>query len=278
MSQSIAGDIQAPQKNTIDAKLLEKRLHGSVELADFDYHLDEFPGQTPFIKEHIYNHLLRENESVWLGEVPKSCLKTLGKNEIDAFFRNPNEEHQRLMTKLSWLATEFFTKGFQTYFGAHYNPIMKRNVYHPGGGRCLIHHWFDPSDTIKMFYFNTLGQQYPWLESMQKLQYQDIRDMNYDITWVADHTTFIPHLFYVSTDAPLTTRQGVEKFTDIFQQRLSQFSFQTNYKVPNHLNKYVSKHAPMIKMKTHTDENFYKALLVVMNRLPYKTKDFIIHY
>lgn len=261
-------------------------MHGSVELAEFDYHLGEFPGQTPLIKELVYNHLLRENESVWLGEVPKSSLKTPERhitstgpvNEIDAFFRNPNEEHQRIMTKLSWLASDFFNKGFQTYFGAHYNPRIQRNVYHPGGGRFLIHRWFDPSDTIKMFYFNTLGQQYPWLKSMQKLQYQDIIDMNYDITWIADHTTFIPHLFYDGTDAPLITSQGIERFTDTFQQRFKQFKFQTNCKVPRHLSKYVSKHAPMIKMKNYTDENFYKALLVVMNRLPYQTKDFVIRY
>jgi hypothetical protein len=269
-----------------------------IELPAFDYLLDVFPNQGSKNQKYIFENFLRPEEQLYLGPVPTHALKFIEEPallKIPKNYFSKNLQHviynsedtsienteAKDFTKLCWLTNEFFTKGFKTYFGGHYNPRIQQNVIHPGGGRQIIHNLFDTADTIYMFYFNTMGQQFDWLKNCKSLTYDQLVELGYSITFVADHTSFIPHVYWTKDMSVPTTTEGVNQYAPILKETLSTYSIYTNIKLPMYLESFTATKktaSVIIKFSNSNRIEVLKALLLSINRLPAIDQSFTIKY
>jgi hypothetical protein len=268
-------------------------------LPDFDYILDTFPGQNLENNRMIYRRFLWPNESVWLGPVPKSVLnihsdeiilktminyfkKQLWNVTYDRFNTTNKNLEAKDFTKLVWLTNEYFTTGFKTYFSAHYNPRSSVHAIHPGGGRQIVYRLFDSSSDIKLFYFNTGGTEWPWLEVCEKLSYEQIIKLGYHINFVADHGSFIPHLFWNDSLQKVdTTCIGINKFEPILKNSIANLRIKCNTELPSYLQSFVVDTRFTVKLRflNYNQINLVKAILLILNKLPSNDVDqFIIKY
>lgn len=269
-------------------------------IPQFDYVLDTLPNQSLENQKLLYETFLRPGENVYFGPVPKSALKFDRDQDITSimskFFvkklykrkeynvRDTSHENVEFkdFLKLCWLTQQYFTVGFKSYFGAHYNPRTQQNVIHPGGGRNIVYKLFDNNDYITMFYFNTLEQQWPWLSDMYPLSFDKLTEMGYGVQFVADHSSLIPHIFWVKDETIPTTSEGVGKYQIWFKKRLSQLKIYSNCELPEYLSCFVVKHVnesnQIIEFKNYSEISLFKALLIAINRIDYCCNDFTVVY
>lgn len=268
-------------------------------LPNFDYILETFPGQNIESNRMIYHRFLWPNESVWLGPVPKNALsihsdRIIFKTLVNYFqkqlwnisYDKHNTTNENIeakdFTKLVWLTREYFTVGFKTYFSAHYNPRLGIQAIHPGGGRQSIYRLFDPSPDIRMFYFNTGGTDWPWLENCERLSYDQIIKLGYLINFVADHGSFIPHLFWDDRQYTVTTtRLGVAEVEPWLQQRITEIKINCNQRLPDYLNPIIDNQKFNVKLRFNKFSrlNLLRAMLLIINRLPSdRTDEYVIKY
>lgn len=268
-------------------------------LPEFDYILETFPGQNLETNRMIYHKFLWPGESLWLGPIPKNQLSIHSDEVICKTMSNYFEKHLWEITynqfenttenleckdflKLVWLTNEYFTKGFETYFSAHYNPRMQIHAIHPGGGRQIVYKLFDTSESIKMFYFNTGGTMWPWLNDCEKLSYDQVVKLGYQINFVADHGSFIPHVFWNDSLYRVdTTVSGVAKFEKVLNQSLANLKIKCNTELPSFLQRFVVDTRFTVKLRflEYNQINLIKAMLLILNRLPSRDQDpFVIKY
>lgn len=267
-------------------------------LPDFDYILETFPGQSIEKNRMIYHGFFWPYESLWLGPVPKESLNIHGddvivKTMINYFSKKlwnvvydknnltDKNVEAKDFTKLVWLTNEYFTVGFETYFSAHYNPRLGVHAIHPGGGRQIVYRLFDPSPDIKMFYFNTGGTEWPWLKNCERLTYDKIIKLGYQIEFVADHGSFIPHVFWSDRKKIVkTTQLGVEETQPWLKKRLNNIKIKCDRDLPNYLDSFVDNQTPNVILRfiNYNEINLVRALLLIINQLPSDNNEYIIKY
>lgn len=256
-------------------------------LPEFDYILETFPNQSTETNRMIYHKFLWPNESLWLGPVPKDCLsihsddviiktmvnyfkKQLWNHTYDKNSSDKENTESKDFVKLVWLTGEYFSQGFETYFSAHYNPRSGVQAIHPGGGRQVIYKLFDKSDTITMFYFNTGGTEWPWLNNCQRISYDQLIKLGYQINFVADHGSFIPHVFWSDLYRKVTTTlDGVIQAEPCVRNRLRQLRIKSNIKLAYYFDPFVDNKNPnvILNFKNFNAINIVKAILLILNNL-----------
>lgn len=254
-----------------------------------EYILEQLPGQDQSNWKTLCNTMWRPNEHLYLGPVPKTALPLPQEKELikivlrfyvkKLYNLNYNTDcddyantELKDFCKLCWLCNEYFSNGFYTYYGAHWNPRTQSNAIHPGGGRKFIDTFFSPENTIEMFYFNTQQVQPDFLENMRIVSPEQLEKMGYEVTLVADHGSIIPHVFYSDSNKVMvdTTSRAMEKFLDRIKIRAMRTGFFSKTKLPDYLPE--GKDVYVEFKKKYTDLLMSKAVLLGVMRLNYEDK------
>jgi len=243
-------------------------------------------------KGQIAHNLWRDTEHIYMGPVPKNKLslpseqqfikvfETFYKKKLyNNVYKGPNcTELSNIeikdFAKLCWLVNEYFTNGFTSLYSAHYNPRTGQNVIHPGGGRKFVDTFYNPQDHIEMFYFNTLGVQYDFLDKMRIVEYPVLEKMGYEATFVADHGSIIPHVFWSSNNRVKldTTSVAMQKYLLHYQNRAGNIQVHSNRRLPDYFVKHVNRKKYDFYItfyKEYNDFDFVKAMFIGLTEQTY---------
>lgn len=241
-----------------------------------------------------------QNENLWIGRVPIEEFDTdskeyLNKRMLNYFTNNlfnfsieklnvnTNENVDvELTAKTVYLLKEYLRDGdFKDPLCAHYNPLLQKNIIHPGGTRQIVLDLFH-TGKIKTFYFNTKGHRPKFLNHLTLIDNLD-ETSSYCIALVPDHGTLIPHI--------LNHESGVEKLpramTDAHNHIKERFS---NKKFKIKSNCYLDYFQNYLTTKNNANVNIFfkekqfnlksklKAAYLVMAGANYNNKDIkVVH-
>lgn len=243
-------------------------------------------------RSQIARYLWRETEHIYMGPVPKDQLYLPDKKEFIKVFENfykkklynnvykgqscteKSNTEIKDFSKLCWLVNEYFTNGFTSMYSAHYNPRTGQNVIHPGGGRKFVDAFFNTNNDIEMFYFNTLGVHFDFLDKMRIVEYPVLEKMGYQAEFVADHGSIIPHVFWSNnTLAKLdTTSVAMEKYLLHYQSQARNIQVNSNKKLPDYFVKHVNRKTYDFYItfyKEYNDFDFVKAMFLGLTKQTY---------
>lgn len=250
-------------------------------------------------KIDIVTNLWRKSENIHMGLVPKKALLLPEEKDLVKIFENFYKKklykykfkgqqstdvysvELKNFAKLCWLLNEYYTVGFTSLYSAHYNPRTQKNVIHPGGGRKFIDRFYNKKNHIEMFYFNTMGVQYDFLQDMRVVPYPVLEKMGYDAQLVADHGSIIPHIFW-SFNNPIkldTTTVAMSKHLDYYKSRAENICVASNKILPDYFVKHVNKKHYQFYIefcKDYSDFLFVKAMFLGIVGLKYADDEIIV--
>jgi len=264
------------------------------EYANWDFVNDHIPHAHMNLED--LNNMWRQTEKIYYGYMPKQEMTLPSDDEfvqkITNFWKyklwqvTPDEtgnhfgrytREYKAFVRIVWLAKEYLTNcGFDTLYSVHYNPRKEINVIHPGGGRAFITKVYDQNENVEVFYFNTGGVQPNWLEGMKPIELYQLKQLGYSASFVADHGSMIPHVFYRKNDAPLTTHVAVNKFKDNIVHRANTIKISSNAKLPKFFIPQTNKkdfdyHIDF--KKKYNDYLFCKAIVLAIADVEYNGPD-----
>jgi len=159
--------------------------------------------------------------------------------------------------KICWLTDVYLSEGFENPLGVHYNPRIGVNVIHPGGARQKVYSLFH-TGSIDCLYFNTGGVQFEWMESLNKVSFEDFK--HHFVALTADHGSIIPHVHF---DQHMLHPNIMRYHRRILHRFNNNFSFESNYDIEP-LRKWKTSLNPVVRVVFSDRPNFKDVVQVVL--------------
>jgi len=253
-----------------------------------DYLLNFLSGSQEELVD-TFNKFKKSNEFLYRGTISKEDLEFSSAREIyediEKYFNTEFEKEYhpipysltfKTFVKMCWLTDMYFSEGIRNPLGVHYNPRLGKNIIHPGRARQAVYSLFHEGP-IEVVYFNTGEIQYPWLESMKKIEISDYLQTGCHIALVPDHGSIIPHIHY---EQHLLTDNVMAYHTRIRNRFNNNFSIKSNVDIEP-LRKWKTSLKPVVEVTFSNNFDFkdvVKAIIIITLGLPYTSDKFKIIY